>query len=119
MYFRILMTILIGMFIALVIIRIFAASMGGSPENIMGRVYQARAELPEIASEARENDTLIFFGSSMVEAGFSPREFEQMLDEKDVKNSCLEFRLWRPEPALPGFSGPDAFAIHSWRMMRD
>ncbi len=84
-YGRILIAILVGMLIALMVIRMFAHAIGGRPENIMGRVIQARQHLPQVAADAVTKDTLMFFGSSMTQAAFSPREFEQMLAEKDVQ----------------------------------
>jgi len=90
-YWRILATILIGMLLALIAIRIFAHAIGGRPENIMGRVFEAREHLPQIATQASSRDTLMFFGSSMTRAGFSPREFEQMVAEKGVEIDAYNF----------------------------
>ena len=73
-YFRILLTILLGMAVALGLVRTFAAANGGSSESLLGRVIQAREAIPQMAAE--EKDLMMFFGSSMVDAGFSPREFD-------------------------------------------
>lgn len=74
-YFRILLAIALGMTAALVIFRIFAELNDGRPESIMGRVLEAREALPQVV--AQPGDLVMVFGSSMVEAGFSPRQFDQ------------------------------------------
>lgn len=89
MYARLLITLLVGMFIALVLVRALALAMDARPENFMSRVHQARAHLPEVARQAAEIPTVMFFGSSMVQAGFSPREFQAHLAEQG-----REVRAW-------------------------
>ena len=73
-WFRILLTILVGMGIALGAVGLFVSSMGAGSQSLLGRVLQAQDAIPQIAAE--ENDIAMVFGSSMVEAGFSPREFD-------------------------------------------
>lgn len=73
-YLRILLAILLGMAVALGLVRVFTAANGAGSQSLLGRVLQAQAAIPQIAAE--ENDLVMFFGSSMVHAGFSPREFD-------------------------------------------
>jgi hypothetical protein len=88
-YFRILLTILLGMAIALGLVRAFAAANGGSSESLLGRVIQAREAIPQMAAE--EKDLMMFFGSSMVDAGFSPREFDQFAAELGANTKSFNF----------------------------
>jgi len=46
-------------------------------QGIMGRVNEAQAALPKIINEPK--DLVLFFGSSMTRAGFSPRQFDKSL----------------------------------------
>lgn len=71
---RILLTILLGMGVALALVRAFALANDASSESLLGRVLIAQRAIPQIAAE--EEDLMMFFGSSMVHAGFSPREFD-------------------------------------------
>ncbi len=82
MYARILITLLVGMGFALFLIRALALAMDAKPENFMSRVFEARQHLPRVAEQAKDTPTVMFFGSSMVRAGFSPREFEVHMKER-------------------------------------
>lgn len=53
----------------------FVKANGAGSESMLGRVLQAQRAIPEIAQE--DADLVLFFGSSMTEAGFSPREFDR------------------------------------------
>jgi hypothetical protein len=90
-YLRILLTILLGMAVALVLVRAFTATMGAGADSLLGRVLQAQAAIPDIAAE--EKDLVMVFGSSMVHAGFSPREFDRDAAElgADVKSFNFGF----------------------------
>ena len=78
-YSRILLAILLGFGIALGLVRAFAMVNDAGSESLLGRVLEAQAAIPRIAAE--ENDLVMFYGSSMVQAGFSPREFDQYIAE--------------------------------------
>ncbi len=109
-YLRIILTIGVGMLLALILVRIFAYSVGGRPEEIMSRVYESRQYLPQIAAQAAADDTLMFFGSSMTQAGFSPREFEQMIADRGVELTAYNF----------GFGGLNPLFQDYWaRRIRD
>ncbi|HHL32195.1 MAG TPA: hypothetical protein ENJ41_06375 [Oceanospirillales bacterium] len=58
--------------------------MSTSSETIMGRVLEAKAALPQIVKEKK--DLIMAFGSSMIDAGFSPREFDQQLAQAGINN---------------------------------
>ena len=74
-YLRILLTILVGSGIALGLAYAFVAANGASSRSLLGRVIEAQEAIPQIAAE--EKDLVLFFGSSMTQAGFSPREFDR------------------------------------------
>lgn len=68
--------IIIGlcMLTAMIIIRLILMSMGAHSQGVLGRVTESRAALSRIAKEPKE--LVMFFGSSMTRAGFSPRKFD-------------------------------------------
>lgn len=88
-YFRMLVTILIGMGIALVLVRAFALYHDASSSTILGRVLEAQQALPRILDE--ESELAIFFGSSMVEVGFSPRQFDREMQQMGVPLKSFNF----------------------------
>lgn len=88
-FLKILLAILLGMAIALVFIRLFAMANGAGSQSLLGRVLQAEAAIPQIAAE--ENDLVLFFGSSMVQAGFSPREFDADLAAMGIETTSFNF----------------------------
>jgi len=84
-----LLAILLSMAVALGLVRMFTAANGAGADSLMGRVLLAQAAIPQIAAE--ENDLVLFFGSSMVQAGFSPREFDRRLAEMGVSTTSFNF----------------------------
>lgn len=86
---RVLFTVLIGMGLALGGVRLFALAFGVGSESLLGRVMQAQRALPQIAEEP--NDLVMVFGSSMVQAGFSPREFDAALAEQGIDVTSFNF----------------------------
>ncbi|MGB0495076.1 MAG: hypothetical protein ACPGJI_01875 [Kangiellaceae bacterium] len=90
-YKKISLAILFGMGIAMALIQGITVLMGGTTHNIMGRVVEARAALPKIVQE--EQDLVMVFGSSMVEAGFAARQFDKEMSElgKNVKSFNFGF----------------------------
>lgn len=79
-YLKILLTILLGMGAALGIVRVFTELNDARADTFLGRVLEASAALPEIV--ASEKPVVMVFGSSMVQAGFSPREFDQFAAQR-------------------------------------
>lgn len=84
-----LLVILLGMGAALAILRGIAEINDASKEGILERVTEAQEALPRIIG--LENDLAMFFGSSMVEAGFSPRLFDQWMAEEGTNVKSFNF----------------------------
>jgi hypothetical protein len=89
LYGKILLAVLVGMIAALGLLRLFTDLNDASADTILGRVGQAQAALPVIIDE--EKDLAMFFGSSMVQAGFSPRMFDLWMSEKGLQISSWNF----------------------------
>ncbi len=107
-YRNITLAILFGMGIAMALIQGLAILMGGTTQNIMGRVVEAREALPKIVKE--EKDLVVVFGSSMVEAGFAARQFDREVAQKGKKVKSFNF----------GFGGLNPFfQDYLSRRMRD
>jgi len=83
-YGKTLLAIILGMSAALGLVKAFAYFNDASSESILGRVLEAKAALPQIVQEPQE--LAMVFGSSMVGAGFSPREFDQHLKDRGIEN---------------------------------
>ena len=74
-YRKTLLAIGLCMLCALGIIQLILNAMGANSQGVLGRVTEARAALPAIVKEPK--DLVMFFGSSMTRAGFSPRQFDR------------------------------------------
>ena len=88
-YVKILLAITVGMAVAMAIIRLFTFLNDVSGDTILGRVLEARAALPQILAE--EKDLVMFYGSSMVQAGFSARQFDRQMAERGVEVKAFNF----------------------------
>jgi len=88
-YAKILLAMVLGMGLAMAIIRLITFLNDVSGDTILGRVQQARAALPKIV--AGEEDLVMFFGSSMVQAGFSARVFDRLLAERGAEVKSFNF----------------------------
>lgn len=84
-YGKTLLAIVLGMTAALGLVKAFVFANDASSETIMGRVLEAKAALPQIVTEPE--DLMMMFGSSMVHAGFSPREFDQHMRDRGIENT--------------------------------
>lgn len=60
-----------------------------SADTILSRVMEARAALPRIIAE--QDDLVMVFGSSMTQAGFSARRFDQHLKENGITVKSFNF----------------------------
>ena len=89
MFLKILLVVTLGMAVSLALVRAYALALGASGEAFLGRVLEARAALPRILAE--ENDLVMFFGSSMTDAGFSARIFDRELAERGVDVKSFNF----------------------------
>ncbi len=81
-YGKTLLVIILGMTAALGLVKIFVYANDASSETILGRVLEAKDALPRIVQEPE--DLVMVFGSSMVGAGFSPREFDQHMQDQGI-----------------------------------
>lgn len=88
-FLRIWLTILVGSGIALALAYAFVAANGASSRSLLGRVIEAQEAIPQIAAE--EKDLVMVFGSSMTQAGFSPREFDH--DVNAVGGNVMSFNF--------------------------
>jgi len=88
-YFKIVLAIVLGMAASMAIIRLVTYLNDASSDTFLGRVQQARAALPKIVQEP--DDLVMFFGSSMVQAGFSPRKFDREIAEQGGKTKSFNF----------------------------
>ena len=93
-YGKLLLTMLIGMGAAMG--AFYSFTLAKDMNGLLERVSQARKALPKIISE--EKDIVIFFGSSMVDAGISPRHFDQIAYQngKNVKSFNFGFAGLNP-----------------------
>ncbi|WP_323846962.1 hypothetical protein [Microbulbifer magnicolonia] len=89
LFARILLTILLGMGAALLLVRTFTYGINVTADNVFGRVLQAQAALPRITREPQ--DLVMFFGSSMVQAGFSPRQFDREMAARGAPVKSFNF----------------------------
>jgi hypothetical protein len=89
-YGKTILFIVLGMTAALGLVKAFVFANDASRETILGRVLEAKAALPRIIDEP--HDLVMVFGSSMVEAGFAPREFDQQLKEQGL-NTIKSFNF--------------------------
>lgn len=88
-YLKILLVILVGSGLAMANVRLFTYLNDASSETILGRVMQAKQALPQIVQEPK--DVVLFYGSSMTGAGFSPRQFDRDLKEQGIEIKSFNF----------------------------
>lgn len=91
MYAKVLAAILLVSGMSMGLINFIAYLHDASAETIMGRVVEARRALPKILEEDKE--LVMFFGSSMTRAGFSPRQFDREVNSmgKNIKSFNFGF----------------------------
>ncbi len=88
-YLKTFLAITLGMAVSMAIIRLITYLNDVGSKTIMVRVQEARAALPKIVAE--DDELVMFFGSSMTEAGFSPRQFDRQLAERGVDVKSFNF----------------------------
>ena len=89
-FLRIFLTILVGMGVAMGLVRGFTEAMGANSQTILGRVLEGREGLERLLVED-EGDVVMVFGSSMADAGFGPREFDQWIADRGGSSSAWNF----------------------------
>ncbi|TQV77093.1 hypothetical protein FLL45_03850 [Aliikangiella marina] len=78
---------LLALFIAAMgLIHFIVYLHGANASDFLGRVFESKAALPKIVKE--EKDLVLMFGSSMTQAGFSPRQFDRLVNAegKNIKS---------------------------------
>lgn len=88
-YLKTLLVVIAGMAISMGIIRLVMILLDGSGDQLMQRVQEARAALPQIVAE--DQDLVMAFGSSMTRAGFSARLFDRQMAERGVDVKSFNF----------------------------
>jgi hypothetical protein len=88
-WLRIFLTVVVGMAIAMGAVGLFVSAMGAGSQSLLGRVLQAQDAIPQIAAE--DEDLVMVFGSSMVEAAFSPREFDRSIADAGGEVKSFNF----------------------------
>ena len=88
-YGKVLLAAVLAMAGAMGLVRLFAMANNASSASFLGRVLEARAALPRILEEPEP--LVFFYGSSMVEAGFSPRQFDRELQQQGARLKTFNF----------------------------
>lgn len=88
-YFKITLTMVLGMALSMGIIRAYTAYVDARGQTALARVLTSLDAIPQITAEP--DDLVLFFGSSMVGAGFSPRQFDAELAEKGIAVTSFNF----------------------------
>jgi len=89
LYARLVISLGLSMLCALLLIHFYLEANDANKQGIMGRVNEAQAALPKIVNEP--NALIMFFGSSMTRAGFSPRQFDRALQKKGKDVTSFNF----------------------------
>jgi len=107
-YLKIFPVMVLGMAAAMALVRLTTWSMGIDARDFLGRVLDAREALPRITQE--QGDMLLFYGSSMTQAGFSARHFDREMQSRGVDIKSWNF----------GFGGLNPFFQNYYsRRIRD
>lgn len=88
-FIKITLAIVLGMMAAMGLVRLLLDANGANKQGILGRVLQAQAAVEQIIAEP--NDLVMFYGSSMTRAGFSPRKFDRDLKAMGKDISSFNF----------------------------
>lgn len=98
---RIFLAIVLGMAVAMAIIRLITFLNDISGDTILGRVLEARAALPRIVAE--DKPLVMVFGSSMTQAGFSARQFDRELSQRGIDIKSFNFGFGGLNPYFQDF----------------
>lgn len=101
LYGKTFVTIGLCMMTAMVIIHYILVSLEAHSQGVLGRVTESRAALEEIVKEPDE--LVMFFGSSMTRAGFSPRQFDADLAEMGKNVTSFNFGYGGLNPYFQDF----------------
>jgi hypothetical protein len=89
------------MAISMLIIYVYLSAIGATGQGAFGRVSEAREAMEKIVKEP--NDLVMFYGSSMTRAGFSPRKFDRDLAEKGKQVTSFNFGFGGLNPYFQDF----------------
>lgn len=98
---KIFLVITLGMAVSMALVRLFTWLNGVSGEQFLGRVLEARAALPRIVAEP--DPLVMFYGSSMTQAGFSARQFDREMAERGVRVKSFNFGFGGLNPYFQDF----------------
>jgi hypothetical protein len=101
-FLRIILTILIGMAVAMGIVRGFTEAAGANAQELLGRVLEGQEGLKKLLVED-QGDLVMVFGSSMVDAAFGPREFDQYIADAGGQSSAWNFGFGGLNPMFQEF----------------
>lgn len=99
---RIILAILVGMGVAMGLVRGFTEAMGANSQEILGRVLEGQHGLKRLLAED-DGDLVMVYGSSMADAGFGPREFDQHIRELGGDVSTWNFGFGGLNPMFQEF----------------
>jgi hypothetical protein len=117
-FLRIFLTILIGMGAAMGMVRGFTMAMGADAQELLGRVLEGQEGLKRLLVED-DKDLVMVFGSSMTDAGFGPREFDQHIADMGGSVSTWNFGFGGLNPMFQEFLARrfvDDFNAHDRRL---
>lgn len=101
LYGKAIITIGLCLACALLVIHLILASLGANSQGVLGRVTEARAALPKIVKE--QSELVMFFGSSMTRAGFSPRKFDADLAKQGKQIKSFNYGFGGLNPYFQDF----------------
>jgi len=117
-FLRIFLTILIGMAAAMGLVRGFTEAMGADSQALLGRVLEGQQGLKRLLVED-EDELVMVYGSSMTDAGFSPRQFDQHIAAMGGDVSAWNFGFGGLNPMFQEFLARrivDDFNAHDRRL---
>ena len=100
-YAKAIITIGLCMLISMGAINAILDSMGARQQGVLGRVTESREALEKIVADP--NDLVMFYGSSMVRAGFSPRKFDRDLKAQGKSVSSFNYGFGGLNPFFQDF----------------
>lgn len=100
-YAKAIVTIGLCMLISMVAINAILDSMGARQQGVLGRVTESREALEKIVTDP--NDLVMFYGSSVVRAGFSPRKFDRDLKAQGKSVSSFNYGFGGLNPFFQDF----------------
>lgn len=95
-----------GMLVAATVIGLYLALTSVVPLN--GRVLGMMDYLPTYLEENRDRQKMLIFGSSMVQAGFEPYQFDAHLEEEGIDVVSINYGVGNLDPEFQQYLTRDA-----------